>query len=227
MELDTILNMDCLEGMKQIGDASVDAIICDLPYGTTQNGWDSIIPLDALWEQYRRVIKPAGAIVLFSQMPFTATLACSNLEMLKYEWIWEKESGTGFLNSHHAPLKIHENILVFSPGSASANREGMRYNPQFVGGGSRIIHVSITHRRTMENRKQSQLIVMAKDTPLTFCGSREMRKRYTQHRNRSTSSATLSGHTPTKEMLSWTTAWEVERLLLPALKSTDITSGLN
>ena len=113
MEINKIYNMDCLEGMKRIPDKSVDMILCDLPYGTTMNKWDSIIPLDKLWEQYERVIKDNGAIVLTAQTPFDKVLGVSNLKMLKYEWIWEKESGTGFLNAKKMPLKNHENILVF------------------------------------------------------------------------------------------------------------------
>ncbi len=112
---------DCLEVMKQIPDKSVDAIICDLPYGTTQNKWDSIIPLDLLWEQYKRVCK--GAIVLTAQTPFDKVLGCSNLKMLKYEWVWKKEAGTGFLNAKKAPLKDHENVLVFYDKQPT-------YNPQ-------------------------------------------------------------------------------------------------
>lgn len=112
---------DCLEVMKQIPDKSVDAIICDLPYGTTQNKWDSVIPLDLLWDQYKRICK--GAIVLTAQSPFDKILGCSNLKMLKYEWIWKKESGTGFLNAKKAPLKDHENILVFYEKQPT-------YNPQ-------------------------------------------------------------------------------------------------
>ena len=137
IELNRIYNEDCLIGMKKIPDESVDCIICDLPYGTTQNQWDIVIPLDDLWLQYKRVIKKNGAIVLFSQMPFTAILACSNLEMLKYEIIWQKESPTGFLNSKFAPMKIHENILVFSKSSAGVVKDkskAMVYNPQMVKG---------------------------------------------------------------------------------------------
>jgi site-specific DNA-methyltransferase (adenine-specific) len=102
---------DCLEIMKQIPDGSVDAIICDLPYGTTQNKWDSVINLDALWIEYKRICN--GAIVLTAQTPFDKVLGFSNLKMLKYEWIWVKENGTGFLNAKKAPLKNHENVLVF------------------------------------------------------------------------------------------------------------------
>lgn len=104
---------DCLELMREIPDESVDMILCDLPYGTTRNKWDSVIPLNKLWEQYERIIKDNGAIVLFSQMPFSAELVHSNLKLFKYEWIWEKDNGTGFLNAKKMPLKIHENILVF------------------------------------------------------------------------------------------------------------------
>lgn len=124
---------DCLEVMKDIPSASIDMILCDLPYGTTKNKWDSAIPFEPLWEQYKRVIKDNGAIVLFSQMPFGAFLITSNSKMFKYEWIWQKENGTGFLNSKYAPLKIHENILVFSKSSACYVKNienAMTYNPQ-------------------------------------------------------------------------------------------------
>ena len=113
MEYDYIECGDCLELMKKIPDKSIDMILCDLPYGTTQNKWDSVIPFDKLWAQYNRIIKDHGAILLFSQMPFGANLIMSNLKMFRYEWIWEKEQGTGFLNANKMPLKKHENILVF------------------------------------------------------------------------------------------------------------------
>lgn len=121
---------DCLELMKEIPTGSIDMILCDLPYGTTRNKWDSLIPLDRLWEEYERIIKSNGSIVLFAQTPFDKVLGCSNLKLLKYEWIWEKEMGTGFLNANYAPLKSHENILVFSKGNASHNGKAMVYNPQ-------------------------------------------------------------------------------------------------
>lgn len=104
---------DCLEVMKDIPDKSVDMILCDLPYGTTKNKWDTIIDLNELWKGYERIIKDNGAIVLFSQMPFSAELVHSNLKLFRYEWVWKKENGTGFLNAKKMPLKIHENILVF------------------------------------------------------------------------------------------------------------------
>lgn len=133
LELNKIYNEDCLEGMKRIPDKSIDCIICDLPYGTTRNAWDRAIPLNKLWTEYKRIIKERGAIVLFSQMPFTSVLAMSNLDMLKYEWIWEKDNATGYLNSKFAPMKSHENILVFSKSAAGfvKNKDNaMIYNPQ-------------------------------------------------------------------------------------------------
>lgn len=120
----TIHKGDCLELMKMIPDGSVDMILCDLPYGTTQNIWDSVIPFDLLWAQYKRIIKNKGAIALTAQSPFDKVLGCSNLKWLKYEWIWEKPQGTGHLNANIYPLKNHENVLIFCNGVH-------QYNPQF------------------------------------------------------------------------------------------------
>ena len=119
----TLMLGDCLERMKDIEDSSIDLILCDLPYGTTHNKWDTIIPFDKLWEQYNRIAKDTTPIVLFSQMPFTASLVCSNLSNFRYEWIFEKTSATGFLNANRMPLKCHENIEVFY-------RKLPIYNPQ-------------------------------------------------------------------------------------------------
>ena len=161
IELNRIYNEDCLLGMKSIPDESVDCIICDLPYGTTRNQWDIVIPLEELWLQYKRVVNRNGAIVLFSQMPFTAILACSNLEMLKYEIIWQKESPTGFLNSKFAPMKIHENILVFSKSSAGVVKDkskAMVYNPQMVKGCKPYISNNTGISSTNYNYKHSKPI---------------------------------------------------------------------
>ena len=108
---------DCLELMKDIPDKSIDAIIADLPYGTTACKWDTIIPFEPLWEQYKRIIKNNGAIVLFGSQPFTSALVMSNPKMFKYEWIWEKSKASNFLLAKKQPLKAHENILVFGNGS--------------------------------------------------------------------------------------------------------------
>lgn len=124
MEYDYIKLGDCLELMKEIPDGSIDLILCDLPYGTTTCKWDAIIPFEPLWEQYNRIIKDNGAIVLFSAQPFTSKLVSSNYEMFRYEWIWKKAQGVGFLNANKMPLRIHENICVFY-------KKLPTYNPQF------------------------------------------------------------------------------------------------
>lgn len=109
-----LYNDDCLNIMEHfIDDESIDMIFCDLPYGVTRNSWDTVIPFDKLWLQYERIIKKNGAIVLTSQPPFDKILACSNLPLFRYEWIWEKSGATGFYNANKMPMKTHENILVF------------------------------------------------------------------------------------------------------------------
>lgn len=108
-----LMQGDCLELMKGIPDGSVDMILCDLPYGTTACKWDTIIPFEPLWEQYKRIIKCNGAIVLFGSEPFSTELRHSNLKMYKYDWIWVKEQGVGFQLVKYRPLIKHENISVF------------------------------------------------------------------------------------------------------------------
>ena len=107
---------DCLEIMKDIPDGSVDMILCDLPYGITACKWDSVIPFEPLWEQYERIIKDNGAIVLTASQPFTSALVMSNLKMFKYEWIWEKDAGSNFATVKYQPMKEHEEVLVFGKG---------------------------------------------------------------------------------------------------------------
>ena len=109
--------------MRSIPDGSVDLILCDLPYGTTQCKWDVIIPFDDMWKQYRRLIKPDGAIVLTASQPFTSVLVSSNLKEFRYAWVWEKSKATGYLNSKKRPLIAHEDVLVFS-------KKASRYFPQ-------------------------------------------------------------------------------------------------
>ena len=104
---------DCIEGMSMLPDHSFDAIICDLPYGSTRNKWDTVIPFDELWKQYTRLVKERGAIILFGQGMFTAQLMTSNPRWWRYNLIWEKTQPTGFLNSHKMPLRAHEDICVF------------------------------------------------------------------------------------------------------------------
>lgn len=122
-----LLQGDCLELMKDIPDGSIDMILCDLPYGTTKNKWDSVIDLGQMWNQYKRIIKPNGCIALFAQNPFGAELICSNRKMFRYELIWEKTPCTGFLNANRMPLRAHENILVFY-------KKLPTYNPQMEKG---------------------------------------------------------------------------------------------
>ena len=123
---------DCLELMKSLDDKSIDLILCDLPYGTTRNKWDSVLDLELLWEQYNRVIKDRGAILLFAQTPFDKVLGVSNLENLRYEIIWQKTAPTGFLNAKKMPMKAHENILVFY-------KKLPTYNPQMTQGHPRKV----------------------------------------------------------------------------------------
>ena len=123
IELDRIYNMDCLEGMKAIPDGSVDAVICDLPYGTTACAWDSVIPFEPLWEQYRRICKTNAPIVLFGSEPFSSYLRLSNIKWYRYDWIWHKPAGSNFMMAKQRPLKDYETISVFY------NKFGT-YNPQ-------------------------------------------------------------------------------------------------
>jgi DNA modification methylase len=111
--LNKVTQGDCLEVMRLIPDKSVDMILCDLPYGTTACKWDAVIPFEMLWEHYYRVIKDGGVIALFGSQPFTSELIHSNIDDFRYEWIWEKEAGTGFLSAKKLPLKSHENICIF------------------------------------------------------------------------------------------------------------------
>ena len=122
--------MDCLEGMKLIDDKSIDMILADLPYQITNCSWDTIIPFEPLWEQYERIIKDNGMIILTASQPFTSKLVMSNIKMFKYELIWEKEQGTGQLNAKKMPLKKHESILFFSNGKLG----NIKYNPQIEKG---------------------------------------------------------------------------------------------
>lgn len=125
--INNVYEGDCLEIMKQLPDNSIDMVLCDLPYGTTQNKWDSVIPLDELWKQYRRVVKDNGAIVLTSQGMFTAELMLSNPSMFKYKWVWEKSKSTNFLNAKKQPLRKHEDVCVFY-------KKQPIYHPQMIEG---------------------------------------------------------------------------------------------
>ncbi len=122
---------DCLQLMVDVPAGSIDLILCDLPYGTTECAWDAVLPFGTLWAHYRRVLKPRGAVVLTGSHPFTSMLVISNQDWFKYCLVWEKTRPTGFINAKNKPLKSHEDIAVFSPGT-TANRSPCRmtYNPQ-------------------------------------------------------------------------------------------------
>lgn len=128
---------DCLELMNNIPDKSIDMILCDPPFGTTSNEWDKPLPFGELWGQYNRIIKDNGAIVLFSQMPFTAKLICSNLKDFRYEWVWQKTKCTGFMNAKKMPMKSHENICVFYKKLPTYNPQGIKTGVSIKTGRSR------------------------------------------------------------------------------------------
>ena len=122
-----VIEGDCIEVMGHLPNGCIDMVLCDLPYGTTQNKWDSIVPLDELWAEYKRIVKPNGAIVLTSQGLFTAMLIMSQPKMFKYKWVWEKSKPTNFLNAKKQPLRKHEDVCVFY------QRQPV-YNPQMTEG---------------------------------------------------------------------------------------------
>ena len=125
MEKNIIYHGDCIEGMKILPDNSVDMVLTDPPYGTTRNKWDTVVDMDAFWKEIKRVTKKNSAILVFTQMPFSATAVMSNPKMFRYEWICEKNNATGFLNARRMPMKCHENVLVFYEKLPT-------YNPQMM-----------------------------------------------------------------------------------------------
>jgi len=127
MKYNYIENGDCIELMKEIPDGSIDMILCDLPYGSTRCKWDTVIPFEQLWQQYNRIIKKNGAILLFATEPFASSLRLSNIKNYKYDWIWDKVKGTGFLNAKKQPMRNHELICVFY-------KKQCTYNPQITHG---------------------------------------------------------------------------------------------
>lgn len=129
----TLYHGDCLDEMSRIADKSIDMILCDLPYGTTSCKWDSVIDFKKLWIHYKRIIKPNRAIVLFGSQPFTTSLISSNLDWFKYSWIWKKNRATGHVHAKNRPMKIHEDICVFSEGNTlheGQSSKRMPYYPQ-------------------------------------------------------------------------------------------------
>lgn len=145
----SILCGDCLDLMRDIPSNSIDMVLCDLPYGTTACSWDSVIPFDALWKQYRRIIKGNGAIVLTAAQPFTSALVMSNAEMFRYSWVWVKNTPGGFAQAKNKPMPKHEDVLVFSfgkTGHVGQCLSRMPYNPQGLLPYGKTIKNSTGHR---------------------------------------------------------------------------------
>jgi len=140
------IHSDCFELFPLIEDKSIDMILCDLPYGTTNCKWDSVLDLSKLWIEYKRIIKDNGAIVLTAQTPFDKVLGVSNLSWLRYEWIWEKTQATGHLNAKKMPMKAHENILIFY-------KKLPTYNPQKTYGHIRKVSKGYQRDICIERRK--------------------------------------------------------------------------
>ena len=140
LELNQIYNLNCLDGMKQIRNGTIDMILSDLPYGITECEFDKVIPFIPLWSEYKRIIKPNGAIILTAKQPFTTDLICSNREWYRYNMVWMKNISTGFLNSKVLPLQTHEDICVFY-------RHKPTYNPQMESGFSRKISKASSMRK--------------------------------------------------------------------------------
>lgn len=153
LDKNIIYNKDCIDGMKELPDKSIDMILCDLPYGTTQCKWDVIIPFDKLWEQYERIIKDNGAIVLTSAQPFTSLLIASNLKLYKYNWVWEKSKATGYLNSKKRPMVAHEDILVFAKRQTLYNPQMVEGEPYFKGKALRPTNVYGSQKETLVENK--------------------------------------------------------------------------
>lgn len=127
MEINKVYNQDCLEGMKQIPDKSIDMILCDLPYAQTSNKWDVLIDMDKLWNQYKRIIKDNGCIALTAKGKFMVDLIMTNREMYRYEWVWNKNKGANFAHAKRMPLNVHEYVLIFY-------KKQPTYNPQMIQG---------------------------------------------------------------------------------------------
>lgn len=140
IDLNTIYNEDCLEGMKRIPDKSVDMILCDLPYGTTEFAWDCIIPIEPLWMQYMRVIKESGAIVLTANQPFTSALVMSNPRLFRYEMIWDKIISCGMVYARFQPMRQHESVLIFGSGRLTYNPQKTKRDKPIKSGGQNSLH---------------------------------------------------------------------------------------
>lgn len=195
---------DCLEVMQSIPSASVDLVLADLPYGTTQCSWDSVIPLEPLWEQYLRIAKPEAAIVLCAAMPFSAVLVASRLDLFRYEWIWEKGNATGFLNAKKQPLRAHESAQVFY-------RKQPTFNPQMTFG----------HERRTAKRKTVNSECYGKALTLTEYDSTA---RYPRSVQFFSSDKQRANYHPTQKPLAWI-EFLVRTYTIPGMTVLDNTMG--
>lgn len=195
---------DCLEVMPRIESESVDLILADLPYGTTECSWDSIIPLEPLWEQYLRIAKPNAAIVLCAAMPFSAVLVASQIGLFRYEWIWEKGNATGFLNAKKQPLRAHESAQVFY-------RQQPTYNPQMTHG----------HERRTAKRKTVNSECYGKAIVLTEYDSTS---RYPRSVQFFSSDKQRANFHPTQKPLAWMD-FLVKTYTVPGMRVLDNTMG--
>ena len=143
-----LMQGDCLELMKEIPDGSVDMILCDLPYGTTACKWDTVIPFEPLWEQYKRITKKNAAIVLTASQPFTTALIGSNLPMFRYEWIWVKDKPSNFAQANRQPMKYHENVCVFYGSQPTYNKQ---MQPREGSGSARYKYIVDNSKRTSDH----------------------------------------------------------------------------
>jgi site-specific DNA-methyltransferase (adenine-specific) len=175
---------DCLELMRDLPAHSIDLILADLPYGTTQCAWDTVIPFEPLWEQYHRVAKPNAAIVLCAAQPFTSLLVASNLKEYRYEWVWEKGNATGFLNAKRQPLRAHETAQVFY-------RKQPTYNPQMTAGHA---------RKTSKRKPPVSSAVYGKGITVTDYDSTE---RYPRSVQFFSSDKQRANYHPTQKPVAW------------------------
>lgn len=153
LALNTVHEGDCLELMREIPDGSVDMILCDLPYGTTSNKWDEIISLESLWEQYTRIVKARGAVVLTASQPFTTTIISSNQKGFCYTWVWDKKFGANFVQAKRQPIKTHEDVVVFSKTGKMPNYYPImiaREKPITKGGNKQSQSIPIARTKTSE-----------------------------------------------------------------------------
>lgn len=200
--LNTIYNVDCLEGMKALPDGCIDMVLCDLPYGTTACKWDTVIPFEPLWAQYHRLVKPDGAIVLFGSEPFSTALRHSNLKEFRYDWIWEKEQGANFMLCKYQPYKVHEIISVFSKGKHLYQPQMTEDRPYVSGKG--------TSGDITNNVKKTQTVNTGTRYPRSILryNTDKARGGFTQRKNPLRCLNTSSRPTPKQVTPCLTTVWD-------------------